>query len=494
MRYLAALIILIGGSAAGFLVYRHLTAGPAVVLPAPTRLEAATNGTPLLPGGWTNVSTVTLTGFTKRSLVTGADFEVRPQGVRFTETPTSISADPSQVADNCNGASKNCATPSSRVPAVHVRLNDGAYHWQVRLHNKDGISPWRVYAGVVHVDTQPPSPPAVSSPTDPDPKRVYHSSTLRFAWQAQDDGSGVAGYAYRLDKDPHGQPRQELRTSNTSVTLAGLDTGTYYLHVLARDNAGNWGSTTTFPTHIDVTPPGLAHVRFNEFAFDPQFQPLRVSFVVTRPATTVRVGIYRQNDGTAVRLFRLGSLHTGQAAAVWWHGTDAIGQRATPGAYRVYIRAVDRWGHSSLSGWSDFLVNYKRIVVSLRQQKLWAYDGDRLLKTSLVTTGNRALPTPRGIYAVMGKFHPFTFHSPWPKSSPYYYQPSKVEHALLFRDGGYFIHDAPWRSAFGPGTNAALGKPGNNYTGTHGCINTPPGVAAWLYDWAPDGTVVQVTA
>lgn len=491
MRYLVALLILVGGSVAGFLVYRHLTAGPAVVLPVPARLEVAAGGASLQPGGWTDASTVVLKGLPRQSLVAGADFEVRAWGVPFKNVPTISSSDPSQVAENC-GAAKTCA--ASSTPAVHLHLADGAYHWQVRLRNKDGISPWRIYRGLVRVDTQPPAPPTVSSSTDPDPSTVYHSSTLRFAFKAQDDGSGIAGYSYRLDTNAHGQPRRELRTASTRVTLAGFDTGTYYFHVQGRDNVGNWGPVTTFPVHIDVTPPGLAHVRFNEFQFDPQFQPLRVSFAVTRPTSVVRVGVYRQSDGAAVRLFRLGQLHRGETAAVWWNGKDGIGQRAAPGTYKIYIRAIDRWGHSSLTGWSDFIVNYKRIVVSLSQQKLWAYDGDRVVKTSLVTTGNRALPTPRGTYAIMAKFHPFTFHSPWPRSSQFYYPPSKVSYALLFRDGGYFLHDAPWRSAFGPGTNAALGTPGSNFTGTHGCVNTPPDVAAWLYDWAPDGTVVQVIA
>ena len=81
---------------------------------------------------------------------------------------------------------------------------------------------------------------------------------------------------------------------------------------------------------------------------------------------------------------------------------------------------------------------------------------------------------------------------PWPKTSPFYYKPSKVAYAMLFREGGYFIHDAPWRSAFGPGTNAQTGTPGSNYTGTHGCINVPANVAQELFSWVRLGTVVQV--
>ena len=45
---------------------------------------------------------------------------------------------------------------------------------------------------------------------------------------------------------------------------------------------------------------------------------------------------------------------------------------------------------------------------------------------------------------------------------------------------------------FGPGSNARAGTPGQNNTGTHGCVNVPASVAAWLYTWAPIGTVLQV--
>jgi lipoprotein-anchoring transpeptidase ErfK/SrfK len=160
--------------------------------------------------------------------------------------------------------------------------------------------------------------------------------------------------------------------------------------------------------------------------------------------------------------------------------------------YQVYIRATDQYGHSTVQGWNDFAVNYQRILISLSQQKLWAYDGNQLFLSSLVTTGNRALPTPTGVFHILGKFHPFTFRSPWPKSSPFYYPPSPTQWAMLFREGGYFIHDAPWRSAFGPGTNAQLGKPGQNYTGTHGCVNVPSDVARRLFAWAQIGTAVQI--
>ena len=46
-------------------------------------------------------------------------------------------------------------------------------------------------------------------------------------------------------------------------------------------------------------------------------------------------------------------------------------------------------------------VETKRIAVSLSQQRLWAYDGNNLVLTTLVTTGNKVLPTPTGLFYIL---------------------------------------------------------------------------------------------
>ena len=47
----------------------------------------------------------------------------------------------------------------------------------------------------------------------------------------------------------------------------------------------------------------------------------------------------------------------------------------------------------------------------------------------------------------------FTFVSPWPKGSPFYYNPTPCRWGMEFAGGGYFIHDAWWEStgSYGPG-------------------------------------------
>ena len=135
------------------------------------------------------------------------------------------------------------------------------------------------------------------------------------------------------------------------------------------------------------------------------------------------------------------------------------------------------------------------IVVSLSQQWLWAYQDQRLVLASPITTGMPQLPTPRGSYFVQSKETNVTFYSLWPPGSPFYYAPEHINYAMFFRDIGYYIHDAPWRHAFGPGTEYPHTNPdGTRETGSHGCVNMPTPAAATLYTWAHVGARILIVA
>jgi lipoprotein-anchoring transpeptidase ErfK/SrfK len=135
---------------------------------------------------------------------------------------------------------------------------------------------------------------------------------------------------------------------------------------------------------------------------------------------------------------------------------------------------------------------HKAIMISLAQQTLRAYEDGRLQLVTYVTTGGPELPTPPGHFQILARFSPFTFVSPYPTSSPWWYPPSPVTWAMLFQQNGYYIHDAPWRSFYGPGSNVVYGAPGTNGGGSHGCVNTPYTAMAWLWNWTPIGTPVVV--
>lgn len=135
----------------------------------------------------------------------------------------------------------------------------------------------------------------------------------------------------------------------------------------------------------------------------------------------------------------------------------------------------------------------KVILVSTEAQWAHMYQNGQEVYSSPVTTGGPELPTDHGVFHIYFKASPFVFHSPWPADSPYYYSPTPVTYWMPF-DGGEGLHDASWRSNFGPGSNVAptdLGG-GRSILGTHGCVNLPYDTAQWVWNWAPVGTAVVV--
>jgi len=125
----------------------------------------------------------------------------------------------------------------------------------------------------------------------------------------------------------------------------------------------------------------------------------------------------------------------------------------------------------------------QQIVISLTCQELSAYQDGAPVLSTLVTTGRPALPTPTGTYSVLSRNVDFTMVSTWPYGSMGWYPPSLVDWVLWFRDDGYGIHDASWRTAYGPGTEA---------NGSHGCVNVPHAAMRTLYAWATVGTSVDI--
>ena len=133
----------------------------------------------------------------------------------------------------------------------------------------------------------------------------------------------------------------------------------------------------------------------------------------------------------------------------------------------------------------------KALTISLNDQVIRAYDHGQQVFWSYVTTGRPGLETDPGSFKVYWKVSPWTMHSPWPKGSPFWYPDSKVRFVMWF-NGGDGIHDASWRSRYGPGTNGPHYDPTGEDTGTHGCVNVPYSNMVWLWNWTPTGTPVIV--
>lgn len=125
------------------------------------------------------------------------------------------------------------------------------------------------------------------------------------------------------------------------------------------------------------------------------------------------------------------------------------------------------------------------IMVSTAGEALRYYVNGKLVKSSLVTTGMPARPSLPGVWTTQNRQAPTEFKSDDPPGSPYYYPPTKINYAILYHWGGFFVHDAWWRTLFGPGTKYPHYDPDGDESfageGSHGCVNVPESFAAWLY-------------
>lgn len=131
----------------------------------------------------------------------------------------------------------------------------------------------------------------------------------------------------------------------------------------------------------------------------------------------------------------------------------------------------------------------KVIWISLRAQSAVACDGTHAVYSTLVTSGRPGLATPTGTFKVLSKRANWTMSSGCRPGSACYYTPTHVNYGLLFKSGGYYLHDWPPQegSAFGPGTQTGR-------FGSHGCVHAPRAVMAQIFNWAPVGTKVLVTS
>ena len=96
----------------------------------------------------------------------------------------------------------------------------------------------------------------------------YQRDDFTVAWNLPADSSGIDGFSVVWDRDPAGVPPKEAEVPSSrrrhDTTLQ--EDGPWYVHVAAKDVAGNWSAPSTISVIRDTTPP--AQVEFAEPEMD----------------------------------------------------------------------------------------------------------------------------------------------------------------------------------------------------------------------------------
>lgn len=113
----------------------------------------------------------------------------------------------------------------------------------------------------------------------------------------------------------------------------------------------------------------------------------------------------------------------------------------------------------------------KHILVVLSEQKLYTYEGDKLLNSYLISSGVAQHPTVTGIFKIWIKLESTRMTGPG-------YDLSNVPYTMYFY-GDYGIHGTYWHNNFGTPMS-------------HGCVNMSEPDSKEVFDWAEVGNIVQV--
>lgn len=143
-----------------------------------------------------------------------------------------------------------------------------------------------------------------------------------------------------------------------------------------------------------------------------------------------------------------------------------------------YVDVLHDEGTKVLLPSASTIAPTQKIIVDIREQKLYAYEDDTLFMETSISTGLELSPTPKGTFTIFRKTPSRFMQGPLPGHSDVYDLPG-VPWNLYFTHGGAVIHGAYWHSSFG-----------NPYS--HGCVNVVPEDARKLYYWAEPGTKVIV--
>jgi LysM repeat protein len=111
----------------------------------------------------------------------------------------------------------------------------------------------------------------------------------------------------------------------------------------------------------------------------------------------------------------------------------------------------------------------KWISVDLDHQRVWAWEGDKMINSFLISSGKARTPTVTGVFRIWAKIASQTMEGGSRAAGDYYNLPGVQWVQYFYQD--YSFHAAYWHHNFGTPMS-------------HGCVNMTNADARWLYEWA----------
>jgi predicted RNase H-like HicB family nuclease len=140
------------------------------------------------------------------------------------------------------------------------KLQSGMWYFHLIAKDRAGNLSGETAHYRLKIDVQKPEPPHVSSTSHPDGKRWYSTREIEYKISFSPKLSGPDCYYYAFDQSPETVPQPDgvQRTMLDKLTFKATDPGVWYLHVVARDRAGNLSRPNHFPVLIsgpEMPPP-----------------------------------------------------------------------------------------------------------------------------------------------------------------------------------------------------------------------------------------------
>jgi hypothetical protein len=209
---------------------------------------------------------------------------------------------------------------------------------------------------------------------------------------------------------------------------------------------------------------------------------------VKERGTTVQYfegGLLERDDDQNVRLMPLASEFASEL--------EIDTKRVDRGDLPVYDESLFAKAPNPYPSGDESSAGRRWIEVSLSQQQLWAYKGWTTILTTYVSTGLAPNVTLPGLFHIRYKLPKQTmtgftnntgevvaFGDVAPEGEDaQHYEVKDVPNVMYFSLSAEALHGTYWHNNFGNPMS-------------HGCVNLPLDVAAWMYGWAPLGTMVWI--